>query len=330
MKISVVIPTYKRLSDLKRCLIAIDKQESLPYEVIVVVKSFDLETLSYIHDWTAKQTIYNRKLCTVSIPGVVEAMIQGVAVAAGDVVAFTDDDSAPDSAWLLTMESHYDDPKVAGVGGRDILVNEPAVPLKTQVGRLTWYGKLIGNHHLGHGNPREVDVLKGVNMSFRKHLIEFPPFLRGSGGPENHNEVGLCLRIKRLGYSLVYDPAIIVKHYASPRIDSEQRHQFNAKTVENSAFNMQMSLLTWLPWYRMPFRLIYSTLIGDKAYPGLMRFLAAVVRREILVVRSYLAAQRGFQSAVMHYSRMIFHLSSKSSRVSPESVAQHKVTTEDV
>jgi glycosyltransferase involved in cell wall biosynthesis len=329
MNISVVVPTYKRLNDLRRCLTALDNQTSLPHEVIVVVKSFDFETVSYILDWTAEKTLYSRKFCTVAIPGVVQAMIQGVEVASGEVVAFTDDDSAPDSTWLLNMERHYQNPKVGGVGGRDILCNHPVVPLKTKVGKLTWYGKLIGNHHLGDGPPREVDVLKGVNMSFRKQLVEFSPFLRGNGGPENHNEVGLCLRVKHIGYSLVYDPTIIVNHYAAPRIDSEQRTQFNAESVQNSAFNIQMSLLAWLPWHQKLFRLVYSTLIGDKAYPGLMRFLTAVVRREVRVVKSYIPAQVGFLIAMMHYCGWIFRIGSNISRDSSEPRTQYQKTVED-
>lgn len=328
MNISVIVPTYKRLNDLRRCLTALDNQTFLPHEVIIVVKSFDSETLSYILDWTHRRTSYDRKCCIVTISGVVHAMTQGVKMASGEIVAFTDDDSAPDSAWLRSIERHYQDSKVGGVGGRDILCNYPETPLKTKVGKLTWYGKLIGNHHVGYGPPREVDVLKGVNMSFRTHLVKFSPFLRGNGGPENHNEVGLCLRVKRLGYSLVYDPTIIVNHYVAPRMDSEQRTQFTAKSVQYSAFNIQMSFLTWLPWHRKLFRIIYSTLIGDKAYPGLMRLLTAVVRREVDVVKSHIPAQVGFLTAITHFLRG--SITTSFPRRDSDTRTQHQNAAEDL
>ena len=306
MKISVVVPTYKRLNDLNRCLTALDNQVALPHEVIVVVKSYDPETLSFVMGWTSEQTLYRRQVCSVASYGVVRAMIEGVKFASGEVVAFTDDDSAPEATWLQKMEHHYRNQKVGGVGGRDILVDRPVVPLETTVGKLTWYGKLIGNHHLGEGPPREVDVLKGVNMSFRKELVEFSPFLRGGGGPpETHNEVGLCLRVRHLGYSLVYDPEVKVNHYASPRIDAD-RNQFNAKFVKNSAFNLQMSLLTWIPWYQKFLRVLYSTLVGDTGYPGFIRLLAAVARSEGVVVRSFFPVQFGFLIALMHCCRWTF------------------------
>ena len=52
------------------------------------------------------------------------------------------------------------------------------------VGKLAWFGRLTGNHHLGVGGGREVDVLKGVNMSFRREAIadlRFDQRMRGSG-----------------------------------------------------------------------------------------------------------------------------------------------------
>lgn len=329
MNISVVVPTYKRLNELKRCLVALDSQTFLPYEVVVVVRLGDIQTLSYIQNWIAQKTLYSRKFCIVSTPGLVRALIRGTEAASGDVVAFTDDDAAPDSRWLFKIQRYYHNPKVGGVGGRDILVNHPAVPLQSKVGVLTWYGKLIGNHHLGCGPPREVDVLKGVNMSFRRPLVEFSSFLRSRGGPETHNEVGMCLRVKRLGYSLVYDPTITVDHYAAPRVDTEQRTQFNVKSVEDSAFNLQISLLTWLPWHQKLLRFLYSMWIGDKAYPGLVRCLTAVVRREVRVVKSYFPAQVGFLIAIMFHIGRIVRGGSKTS-LHPLKTSRQKLPTKDV
>lgn len=117
MNISVVVPTYKRLDALRRCLSALDKQTTLPYEVIVVMRSSDFETLTYIHHWTTQKASYSRRFRTVTTPGQVHALVQGVEAATGDVVAFTDDDSAPSSNWLRNMAVHYQNPEVGGVGG---------------------------------------------------------------------------------------------------------------------------------------------------------------------------------------------------------------------
>jgi hypothetical protein len=41
----------------------------------------------------------------------------GIALAAGEIVAFIDDDAYPDPAWLDRLDEAYDDPEVTGVGG---------------------------------------------------------------------------------------------------------------------------------------------------------------------------------------------------------------------
>ncbi|ONQ99134.1 glycosyl transferase, partial [Burkholderia cenocepacia] len=41
MKISVLVPTYRRPADLARCLLALQRQQRLPDEVIVVARPED-------------------------------------------------------------------------------------------------------------------------------------------------------------------------------------------------------------------------------------------------------------------------------------------------
>jgi len=93
--------------------------------------------------------------------------------AAGDIIAITDDDAAPHD-WLAHIETHFlSDSCVGGVGGRDwVYPRHSAGRWRTQGDRsVHWFGRVIGNHHLGVGEPREVDVLKGVNMNYRRAAI---------------------------------------------------------------------------------------------------------------------------------------------------------------
>jgi len=51
---------------------------------------------------------------------------------------------------------------VGGVGGRDWVYHGTQLEdgARKVIGRVHWFGRVIGNHHLGVGEPREVDVLK--------------------------------------------------------------------------------------------------------------------------------------------------------------------------
>ncbi|MFP3693651.1 glycosyltransferase family 2 protein, partial [Burkholderia sp. SIMBA_048] len=78
------------------------------------------------------------------------------------------------------------DPRLGGLGGRDWmhLKGSAVYGERPIVGKIARSGKVIGNHHLGAGEAREVDVLKGAHMSYRRDAIRnirFDTRLRGSG-----------------------------------------------------------------------------------------------------------------------------------------------------
>lgn len=126
---------------------------------------------------------------TVDEPGVVAAIAAGVTGARSEIVAFLDDDAVRRADRLERLLRHFRDPRVGGVGGRDVWRNEEPRGQPTEdVGRITPWGKRIGNHYLGTGRAREVMVLQGATMAFRRQALALPGSLRGSGA-QAHFEV---------------------------------------------------------------------------------------------------------------------------------------------
>lgn len=267
MRVSVVIPTYRRAQSLTRCLDALDRQERPADETLVVVRSED----------TASQAVVDGRpgqvrLVRVQRPGVVAAMNAGIDASAGDVVALTDDDSAPHPDWLGRMVAAYAaDAGVAAVGGRDWVHTKRGL-LKdgsaSKVGAVSSFGRVTGNHHLGVGGPRNVDVLKGVNLSVRGELLRelrIDERLRGVG-TEHHWELGLCLAIRGRGLRIVYDPAIAVEHYPQPRVDDSR--QFSSRELRDATFNETLALLEHLPLRGRAAYLAWAFAIGTSTTPG--------------------------------------------------------------
>ena len=155
----------------------------------------------------------------VDAPGVLTAMRAGARCAGGDYIGFVDDDAEAHQDWLERVMAHFADPSVGAVGGRDIVDPEPRVRLQGDVGRITRFGKLVANHHLGAGPARDVDVLKGANMAFRRAAVAGHGFdTRLSGlGAQPHSELSICLPLRKRGLRLVYDPAIVVHHHPASR-----------------------------------------------------------------------------------------------------------------
>src|SRR5581483_11760997 len=174
--ITVMIPTYRRPQDLVRCIHALLPQCTLRDEVLVVCRENDLEsfdTLSRFQDTVIR--------VGVGEPGTVAALRAGFSRATKDLIAITDDDAVPRYDWLTRIREAFSDPTVGAAGGRDVVHKGDQIEegAEHSVGTLTWYGKPIGNHHLGVGTARDVDFLKGCNTAFRNEAFSIPMGLLG-------------------------------------------------------------------------------------------------------------------------------------------------------
>ncbi|MGH9161087.1 MAG: glycosyltransferase family 2 protein, partial [Vicinamibacteraceae bacterium] len=95
MRLSIVINTYNREAYLRRLLATLDHLTDCELEVIVVNGPSTDGTASLLEEW-------KRRIKVVDCPtrNLSHSRNLGIAAAAGDVVAFIDDDALPvDAAW---------------------------------------------------------------------------------------------------------------------------------------------------------------------------------------------------------------------------------------
>jgi cellulose synthase/poly-beta-1,6-N-acetylglucosamine synthase-like glycosyltransferase len=274
-RIAVIVPTYRRPTDMERCLQAIASQQRPADQIIVVVREDDEITHALLQ--RSNLTSLAPTIVALREGGVVAALNAGLGALDADIVAFTDDDAAPRPDWLQRIAASFAaDRRLGGVGGRDWVHQRGWIEDGSEavVGRITWFGRCIGHHHLGVGPPREVDALKGVNMSFRTQALEgvrFDTRLRGTGA-QVCNELGVALAVKRRGWKLVYDPQIAVDHYPGTRHDEDKRF-FSADALYNATFNETLLLCDYFkPWRRWVF-MCWALAIGHRASPGLLQWL---------------------------------------------------------
>lgn len=296
MKMTVIVPTYRRPKDLARCLEALKKQTRSADELLVVVRDTDAETWAFLNSFNSE--FLPLRTVTVTAPGAIAAMNVGLDAATGDTISFTDDDAAPHPDWLNRIERHFlSDSCLGGVGGRDCLYhdNQLVEGESKVVGRVQWFGRVVGNHHLGIGEAREVDILKGVNMSFRQAAImnrRFDQRMRGTSA-QIHFEIEFCLALKRAGWKLIYDPMIAVDHYTGQRFDEDQRGKFNELALTNIVHNKTLALLEHLPPVQRSLFLIWTVLVGTRGSPGLVQWLRCLPREGTLATQKLLASIRG-------------------------------------
>ncbi|MEJ7685324.1 MAG: glycosyltransferase [Segetibacter sp.] len=110
IRISVIVPTYKRPQLLKNCLLNLCNQtfDSKEYEIIIVSDGPDKETEMLVSEFANCQFKNIRFLCLPVKKGPAAARNAGWQSAQGILIAFTDDDCLPEKTWLENIWKHYD------------------------------------------------------------------------------------------------------------------------------------------------------------------------------------------------------------------------------
>lgn len=311
--ISVVVPSYGRAHVLARCLSGIEAQTKTPNELVVVVRRDDLKTLKVVEDHQARML----HVRSVEAPerGLVAALNAGLRTACGEIVVFVDDDAVPRPDWLRRIVDTYaTDRSIAAVGGKDVvhygdLIDDSQSErflkrLRSSgpptVGRVQWFGRVIGNHNAGHGGPRDVDFLKGVNMSYRREDVEshgFDTRLLGRG-VQMHTEATVCLPLRRAGKRVVYDPQILVDHYPAVRPHGDHREGVDRARIHDESHNQLLSIIDGMPATRRTLVIAYGFLVGSASYPGLLNALRLRTRGTKHAWPYFRAAGRGRITAI--------------------------------
>lgn len=111
LTVSVVIVSRARPAALRRCLLGVAQLFYHPFEVVVVADATGRTALRGLPEAA------HIKLVAFDEANISAARNAGIAAAAGEVVAFIDDDSVPEPTWLTYLAAAFADPTVAAAGG---------------------------------------------------------------------------------------------------------------------------------------------------------------------------------------------------------------------
>jgi GT2 family glycosyltransferase len=123
MKISVVIPTYKRPELLMRCLHALVEQyfEKDAYEIIVVSDGQDELARHIVSVWAETYSINIHYIPLPQKKGPAAARNAGWRMATAPLIAFTDDDCVPDHNWLQNIVKSWRHEKMIAYTGKIVV-----------------------------------------------------------------------------------------------------------------------------------------------------------------------------------------------------------------
>ena len=172
-EVTVVVPTYRRRSTREMpCWAAVSDLSSIDGNRGEETWRRTHRELLSGHP-TAQST---RRVGRTRWPDGGDGSCGGLVASRTPLVAFTDDDAIPRPDWIERLIEPFSNPAIGGVGGRDIIVADHLDSTKCSaseelVGIVTPWGRLIGNHHIGVGPVRYVDVLKGGHLDAPKPAI---------------------------------------------------------------------------------------------------------------------------------------------------------------
>ena len=272
---TVVIPTWQRADWLARCVAAIGSQSPGPERILVVGRGDDAETIAAVAalngavDWAE-----------VEVAGHVDPLRVAIRENRSQFMIVIDDDAEPiRSDWCLQLVDAVATSGVACVGSKVVEASGPTKKVRTNAGRITWYGRPIGN--VGARDdvlPVEVDSLPEGNWAWRADALRglevSPIFDLGDGALYG---LDLCLQAKRRGWSVRFVAGAPITHYSAPRHGVAPRAD-RAAAAQSYARNLTYIACARLTW-RLPAFLLWSTLVGDSGMPGVVYAAWAVLRR---------------------------------------------------
>ena len=118
LTVSAVVVTRNRCRQLARCLESINRQERPPDEVVIVDNGSTDDTSGVVARHAAPFPV---RYCLHPTPGVAGARNRGLREAAGEVVAFIDDDAVAEPGWLGALEEAFLRDPAVGIAGGSIL-----------------------------------------------------------------------------------------------------------------------------------------------------------------------------------------------------------------
>jgi GT2 family glycosyltransferase len=209
---SIIIPTYHRKKSLLRLLQSLKNQIGKNSEVIVVEQGDNNGGVfkKIAKEYSIPLTCFFQELISTS-----KAKNKGATLSRGKYLIFYDDDVTLQDNAMKNIIKNFSDKTVGGVAGRVSDLNKKTESKRTDVGKISIFG--FFSDGFSSKIRQDVDTVIGCNAAWRRNVFEkVGGFDEQFTGNAMREESDLSLRVKKLGYRIVFDPSAAVIHMREP------------------------------------------------------------------------------------------------------------------
>lgn len=201
-EVSLYIPCFNAEATITESLDAVFKQ-SFPLKEVIVVDDGSTDKSAALASRFPVRIIRHRQR-----NGLAAARNTALRSIKTDFVASLDADCAAEPFWLERLMQSFKEPRIAGAGGRVIEKNSHAV---FDLWRSVHMKQSWGDRK---SSP---SFLYGANTVFRKNALMSVSYY-DEGLKSNYEDVDVSRRLKKKGWSLIYDPEAPVYHLKTDTI----------------------------------------------------------------------------------------------------------------
>lgn len=205
--LTIIIPTYKRKKSLLRLLASLRPEMKQTYEVIVVEQGENNgeEFIKLVNN------SYPFHYFFLPEPSTSMAKNIGVSKARGAYIIFFDDDVIVEKGIFEAVLNDFEINKYDILAGKVLTKGHPIDPDSRNVGKISFLGRFSDD--FGSDIPQEVDTVIGCNAAWRKDVFTaLGGFDEQFSGNAMREESDLCLRAKKGGYHIMFEPNAVVQH----------------------------------------------------------------------------------------------------------------------
>ena len=166
---SVVVVSQGREALLARCLKALSQQQKVAMEVVVVTSDSAIQHLTEL-GWAERV-----KLVRMNEENIAVARNRGICAAAGEIVAFIDDDAVPEPAWLYLLLQAFEQPEIAAATGFTLGRNGISYQWKAETIDASGISHALSvpddQISVFQSSAKRAIKLIGTNMAFRRSVL---------------------------------------------------------------------------------------------------------------------------------------------------------------